>query len=287
MDITVISKGIPSHGVLLLASGDPSFEKNLSAALSNADISETEKLLSAFVINSSQRSVVAYYVRWTLADVNGKTVSHERIYKDLSLLMEHRDKQARDSEGFSIAAGSTRLISLIPFLSNAHQPQDNIGGAWFVHTATEDADSVKHALLDRNTKELGTKMIRDFEHIASITVSLNGAFFDDGTFVGPDESQFFSKVKAQLDARYDVYKRVQDMLLSQKPSDKILRYVTDLASMPRVSLGHSSSPDEFYDFFKRFYGQEISRIWSKSGAQSAIHYVETTISKPWATLKKL
>src|SRR6185369_4668504 len=122
VDITVISKGIPSHGVLLLASGDPSFEKNLSAALSNADISETEKLLSAFVINSSQRSVVAYNVRWTLADVNGKTVSHERIYKDLSLLMEHRDKQARDSEGFSIAAGSTRLISLIPFLSNAHQP---------------------------------------------------------------------------------------------------------------------------------------------------------------------
>jgi len=201
--------------------------------------------------------------------------------------MEHRDKQARDSEGFSIAAGAARLISLIPFVSDAHQPQDNIGGAWFVHTAAEDADSTKHALLNRNTKELGTKMIRDFDHIAGITVSLDGAFFDDGTFVGPDETQFFSKVKAQMDARYELYRRVQQMLFSQVPSHKILRYVTDLANVPRVPLGHNSSADEFYDFFKRFYAQEISRIWNKSGEDSAGQYVANSLSKPWATLKRL
>lgn len=287
MNVSVRSKGIPEYGLFLIGPADPLFEKNISAALSNTEISETEKLLSAFVMNSSQRSVVAYHLRWTLVDANGKTQSHERSYKDPNLLMAYRKMQGLTSEGYSIGPESTHLISLVPFVSDVHHPQESIGGTWFDQANTTDIDSVKRALQDHNTKELATRLMDSFGHIVSITVSLDGAFFDDGSFAGPDESQFFSKVKAQLDARYDLYRKVRDMVSSKKPFDKIHQYVRDAANMPRVPLGRDSSPDQFYDFFMRFYAQEISRIWSKSGPASAGRFVETAIREPWTTLKKL
>lgn len=289
MNVRVSSRGIPEHGLLLIGPTDLSFKENLSAALgeSSDEISETAKLLSAVVMNSSQHSVVAYHLSWKLVDVDGKTVSHERSYKDPTSLMEHRRTQGQRSEGDSIGPGSSRLLSLVPFLTDMRHPQGSIGGGVLERADTTDTDSVIRALQVRNTKELASRFAENLDRIVSITASLDGAFFDDGTFVGPDESQFFSKLKAQVDARYDLYERIQSMFSSKKASQKILQYVANFANMPRVHLGHDSFPNQFYDFYKRFYAQEISRIWSISGPESASRFVMTAISEPWASLKKL
>ena len=50
----------------------------------------------------------------------------------------------------------------------------------------------------------------------TMTVTLDGVFFDDGTFIGPDTNDFFAKVKAQMDVRHEVLQGVQSDLKSGK-----------------------------------------------------------------------
>ena len=289
MKVRVASKGIPEHGLALIGPADSSFKNSLTAALgrSNAGISETESLFSVFVMNSSRRSVVAYHLTWNLVDASGRTVYHQRSFKDPLFLMEYRKTQGRNLEGHSIGPESERLISLVPLLTDISHREEGIGGGFFEGATSTDVGSIKRSLQKRNTRELANRLIEDLNQLVSVTVYLDGAFFDDGTFVGPDESQFFSKVKAQVDARHDLYEQIQDMFSSKKPPEKILQYVANFANMPRRPLGGDASPSQFYDFFRTLYAQELSRIWRISGKEAASSFVEAAISKPWASLKKL
>ena len=288
MNVRVSSKGIPEHGLSLIGPTDPSFETHLSTALgdTSAGISKNAKLLSTVIMNSSERVVVAYNIKWNLVDINGKTVSHERSYKDPSLLMGTRRPTGPNSESNSIKPESSRLISLVPTLTDTRSAEGSIGGLVLERVEPAENESVKRALMERNTDYLANKLANNLEQVVSVTVSLDGAFFDDGTFVGPDETQFFSKVKAQLDAKYDLHNRIKKMFSSGKPPEKVLQYINNFANMPRGHLGGDSSPSQFYDFFMRIYAQEISRIWGVSGHESVARFVETSTSAPWASLRK-
>jgi hypothetical protein len=175
---------------------------------------------------------------------------------------------------------------LVPLLTDIRHREESIGGGFFERANSTDVDSIKRSLQERNTKELANRVIEDLNQLVSITVYLDGAFFDDGTFVGPDESQFFSKVKAQVDARHDLYEQIHDMFSSKKSPERILKYVANFANMPRRPLGGDASPSQFYDFFRTFYAQELSRIWKISGEEAASSFVKVVISKPWASLRK-
>lgn len=288
MKVRVTSKGIPEYGLALIGPADSSFKNSLAAALgrSNSEISEEERMFSVFVRNSTGRSVIAYHLTWSLVDASGKTVYHQRSFKDPLFLMENRT-QGQNLEGYSIGPKSERLISLVPLLTDIHHPGAGIGGGFFEGSSSADTDSLRRMLEERNTKQLANKLSKDQDHIVSVAVYLDGVFFDDGTFVGPDESQFFLKVKAQVDARHDLYERIQNMFSSEKPPEKILKYVTNFANMPRPPLGGDSSPSQFYDFFTKLYAHEISRIWKASGQEAVSRFVEAALGKPWTSLRKV
>jgi hypothetical protein len=92
MKVKVTSKGIPEHGLALIGPADSSFKNSLAAALgrSTDGISETESLLSVLLMNSSRRSVVAYHLTWNFVDASGKTVYHQRSFKDPLFLRKSR-----------------------------------------------------------------------------------------------------------------------------------------------------------------------------------------------------
>jgi hypothetical protein len=288
MHVTVTSKGVPEQGLFLVGPSDVSFAKHLSAALADesSKIPDTAKLLSVFVENSTSHTVVAYHLKWELIDADGRSTSHQRSYKEPLSLMENWN-QDQHFEGESIAPGSSRLISLIPFITDTRGPGGSIGGGILERTEKRDVEVMKRALQERNTQELANKFSNSLDRVVKITVSLDGAFFDNGTFVGPDETQFFSKFEAQITARYDLHNRIQKMLLSNKPSQKILQYVSEIADAPREHLGSDSPPIKFNDFYRRLYAQEISRIWNSSGQESVSRFVGASISRQWASLKKL
>lgn len=288
VDITVTVKGIPEHGLILIGRGDPSFEQDLSSARPDRgrELPQAAKVLTAVLANSTHLAVVGYHLKWNFVHTSGKVTSQEQSDIDPTLLMEHRWKERQNYGGSAIGPESTRLVSVVPFL-NGNQANGALGGMFLPSVSTVDVDSVKRAIQDRNTGELANNLIDNLAHVVSVTVSIDGAFFEDGTFVGPDENQFFLKVKAQVDARHDLYGHLQKMVSANKPHQKILQYATDLANAPRVHLGRDSTPSQFYDFFRSLYGQEIMRMWNKVGEEAVLHRIEKAMREPWPSLRKL
>lgn len=292
MNTKITLKDISRHGLLLIGPTSPSFNENLFLALGarSAEIPDKAKLLSVFVKNSSQNAVVAYSLKWELVDANGKIITHERIYKEPTLLMENRttqDQRSIDTGGDSIKPGASRFISLVPMLTDTRLGQGSIGGGFFGPMNADEIDSVRHAVQNRDTTVITNKLTEGMEGIIRVTVSIDGAFFEDGTFVGTDKSGFFSKTKAHLDARYDLYTDVLTMSRSKKSSSKILQHLTNFANVAGFNIKSDSPPSQFYDFYKMLYAREISRVWTVSGEQVALRYVESSLSKPWAFLRKL
>lgn len=54
-----------------------------------------------------------------------------------------------------------------------------------------------------------------------MTVIADGIFFDDGTFIGPDTTDFFTEVKAQMDARRELLSEIRDELKAGKKADEV------------------------------------------------------------------
>jgi hypothetical protein len=291
MNITVQTRDIPEHGLLLISATDPSFEENLSTVLLRNNIDQapnTIKFLSVFLKNSGQQSLVAYQLKWELVDVNGRVSSYYRTFAGPLLLMEDSDPQEQSDKltsEYTIAPSSLHFFSLVPMPS-----ENRLGGTITSFSRSEGAstvESVKRAMQGRDVAELSKTYTEKLKESTSVRVSIEGAFFDDGSFVGPDESDFFASFKAHRDARYDLYNRVLAMCQSKKSADEILNYLTKLTSERISSPKPGSPPYEHYRFYTRVYADELSRIWKNSGEKAVVDFVESCLSKPWIHLRKL
>jgi len=288
MNIEIRIKDLPQHGLSLISVTDPSFEMQLSAALPKniPDNSlDAFKYLSVFLKNSAQRPLVAYQLKWEMVSTNGRVSSYYRTFADPLLLMENsnsNEQSAKRASGQTILPNSMRILSVVPISS-----ESGLGGLAISSTGREEAESIKRAAQQRELAEVLSIYISKLKDIISVTVSIDGAFFDDGTFVGPDESDFFAQFKAHRDARYDLYKNVSAMYRSKELRSQLLSYLTKLTNEHISSPNPRSSPAEHYAFFKRLYADELLRILKTSGENGIVNFVEPSLSKPWISPRKL
>lgn len=291
MNITVQTRDIPEHGLLLIAAAHPLFEENLTSVLLRNKIDQapnTIKFLSVFLKNSGQQSLVAYRLKWELVDANGRISSYYRTFAGPLLLMEDSDPQeqsAKRASEYTIAPGSLHFLSLVPMPS-----ESRLGGTVTSVSRSEGestAESLKHAVQEGNVAELSKTYTAKLNGSTGVRISIEGAFFDDGSFVGSDGSDFFDSFKAHRDARYDLYNKILAAWQLKKSADEISDYLTKLTS-ERISSPKPGSPSvEHYRFYTRVYADELSRIWKNSGGDAVIDFVESRLSKPWIHLRKL
>ena len=74
----------------------------------------------------------------------------------------------------------------------------------------------------------------------TMTVTLDGGFFDDGTFIGPDTNDFFAKVKTQIDVRYEILQGVQSDLKSGKDPAAVFKGLEQMRDRERQLSGGNS-----------------------------------------------
>jgi hypothetical protein len=83
-------------------------------------------------------------------------------------------------------------------------------------------------------------------------VSIDAAFFDDGTFVGPDTSNFFAQTKAVVSAKRDFLNELAaEVGNSGKTTDSFDQRLQQIATQSIESLDSSSTPTDYYNFFKK------------------------------------
>ena len=280
MSVMVHKKDLPEHGLVIIGPAAPSFDALLAAQLKGGpnEVIETLKPFSFFIENRSKQTVVAYTLQWCFTKADGtnecyvKSLTNPRALMDGDNLSEEMIEQSG-----RIKPQSTRFFSLI-------SPDGS--GSLSVPASPAEVEQLRQgvrpdsgALLRRYGVELSK--------YSDITFTIDGAFFDDGTFVGPDNTGFFGETKALISAKYDVLTEIMRGISNPgKTKADVFRDLEATANQPKINLRSKSTFDDQYKYYKRNYAEEILGSRTFVGDEKALQLALRPMKKPWRILHK-
>lgn len=305
MDIQFNTKDMPEQGLRIILPTDSSFDTDLASSNLPNTSPDLLKPLSIFVQNTGSRSIVAYMLRWELTYSDGKTIHIDRDFSSPAFLMEEwGNNKLADHQGNNINPNSMKFFSLVP-------PEKTDQGTLGSYSGSSMKPS--NPLQNADQKQVREKTIKslteELTHVTSITISIDGVFFDDGIFTGLDRTNFFAKFKARCDAKRDLYNEVLLKIQSKEPVNKVIEYVDALSRGQQTESKSTIPIASEYDFenlldnnglnsstypivreyndLKKIYAREFVRQSQRIGIQKAIETIQSRIAKPWAPLRKL
>jgi hypothetical protein len=258
-------KDLREHGISLIAPSEPSFAVSKTVTINPYSI---------LLKNASGRAVVGYSITWECFD--GERESAER---DMS-----HDVRISNILGVVLTRGeeSDRQAVLSSLERQVIKPRTT----WLI------SDDAPARQVGNGVEDVGTEL--DQAALAEVraacpimTVTLDGIFFDDGTFIGPDTSNFFLKVKTQLDARYELLQWVQNELKAGKSPGDVFKGLEQIRDREGQPQGEELTMAELRAYFRKKYAQDVLGKKEMWGPDKAIEDIQQLLSKPWAKLRKL
>jgi len=255
---------IREHGLAIIGPGDTSFDGMLNVMRENMSGIPLDAIrpYTVFIKNMGRRTVVAFILKWELVRPDGKAITRTDQYVTKYSLM---GDGVSDSEGHAIKSDTAWLA--FPGFAAAQDTfiSDNGGpkvAAYF--------DSMSSTLAQ----------------FSKVNVSLDGAFFEDGAFVGPDTTGFYGKVEALIRANQDLRDELETRRKSGKSADDVFTHVTEEASKPKVRLGRNSTADDYYNHFKRLAAKELLEMRDVSGNEKTLEHALRPSKQPRPVLRK-
>lgn len=245
--------GIPEKGLVLVGANDPLFPSMANAILNGRDdlIYNTFQPYSVVLWNKTGKTVVEYCLRWEFTNPDGKRVAWTMSYGATRGLLD----------GSAPKAGA-----LIGKLSSIIRPNE-----WMIVTPKSNIGSMSQ-LTPPSRSSIGAYTADLQSHLdtlrtsSDLTISLDGAFFDDGTFVGPDQSGFFDRFKAQVTAKQDVMNQVLDGVAKgqsvESIADQLKASVPSTGGLLERTL-QTATPADWYQFFR---SRDVSSFLSTRAA---------------------
>ncbi|HKQ08003.1 MAG TPA: hypothetical protein VJ464_22950 [Blastocatellia bacterium] len=288
--VKVKVKDYPEHGLKLIDSTDPSFQNHISAFSkgTHSPVVDSMKLFSVLLKNVGDKAIVGYWMKWELVKADGTIVTCESGGINPAALMDGGSpglEHLSVSSGYAIRPGSTQLVS--PSLSLGEDQAGGIGmlGGGYVKQANRE--QIQQAAQTGNLKMMMDQVARELQNYKSINVSLDGAFFEDGTFVGDDSTNYFAKIQANIDAKRDLLEEIAFALKHNDSEDEIFDYIKEVARQVNTASESGFTPTDYYSYQKRIYAEEMLRMRDAMGGHRAITVSLQALRKPWPKLKKL
>lgn len=261
-------KDLPEHGLSIISAADPMYEsllETLTKGESNT-IVESLRPFSIFIKNSSSHNVVGCTLVWEFMRPDGKITTHKSDFITLWTLT-----------GTKISSTSENVL----------RPNSS----WFFTPSSfevrQDIHAVEGIVASPQSKEYLNKLRAELSQYTNITVSIDGVFFDDGTFAGTDSTGFFSKVKAMRDARLDLLREVEKGLQQGKSSESVFGRTQEIAQGSKVEINSKSSAEDHYTNSKIEAAGELLRMKAASGEAKTIERVLGKLQGHWPELRKL
>jgi len=265
ISVQLTARDIPAHGLLVLSPPNPEFDTLITTRFGKGNpIVDALKPFSVLIKNVGDQAVVAYSLRWELLRDDGRVLTQTRDYITAWRLM---GVEGSDKDGITIQPGS--FVLMTP--SNLDFAQ----GAEAIRAGNPE--------LLMQASEIRTQL----RIYSNISVTIDGAFFEDGRYVGPDNSGLFSRVATQLSAKRDLCLEVTQELKRGEQADHVFKQVEELASGPRVELAPSSTKEDVYKKFKKDAAEELLRFRSASGDAKAKEFATQLLSNKWPELRKV
>jgi uncharacterized protein affecting Mg2+/Co2+ transport len=279
MDIQVNVKALPEHGLQIISPSDPLFDKELSALLKGNQVElkqavEAIRPFCVFVKNTGAQDVVMYSLKWELTKANGMVLPLSVATGSPGVLMgvEQPKNKTEANGGDKIRPNATRFLTADLTLKN------------YIYAMRADAgETFKKSFQDYMIR-VTPKNNKLLEGVTNITVSLDGAFFEDGSFVGPDTTNLFPRMQGQIDAQRDVATAIEQGLKQRKTYDEIFNQIESLANQP--DSGQASLQDKSYKSSFKMLVDDLVRMRATRGDKAVVEESQQPLQRPWPKLHK-
>lgn len=261
-------KDISEHGLTIIGPADPSYEGMVKTWLRGKQNSVINGLqpYSIFIKNTGSKTVVAFTLKWELMTATGSIRTQLRDYITLWKLM---GITAPDNSGYIIEPNATIFVSpsnIEPLKINAGKLRE----ANLTPDETADLNEIKAELAQ----------------YINFTVTLDGAFFDDGTFVGLDNTGFFAKVEAKRNAKRDLILELKQELQRGASKRQAFKHIEQLANGPESELDSKSKPADHYGKYKKDAAATFLQMRKSVGDDRASELILEQIQEPVPELRK-
>lgn len=262
MIIKYSSQDLPEHGLIIVKPSDPEFNDLAAALLSGQKIPEFEKIkpFAVFLKNNSTKTVVGHSVVWQLTNSTGKKTGGALSYINSPALTDGvLNIETDENLNESIPAGGYNLLTYAPINSGS------AGGGGGSPEIPEPGEP-------GNENE--------------VSILLSGVFFEDGLFVGPDTTKFFSLIEAHVRAKRDLISYIDNSL---KKGDSLESLNKDLMEKIEIKSGSLSHlvPEGYYNNTTKMFANFYLRLSKSSGKEGLTAEINKFKSRSLPCIRKL
>jgi hypothetical protein len=222
-------KDIREHGLVIVGRSDPDFE-SLNGTLSKGGVRLDLSIQPyVFIKNLGNKRMIAYSLKWELLKDDGRVVTKTRSYSREDILMG-KEAPEDPSDRIILRPNAARLFSLAGYGDGQEISLTPV--------STTGAKSDTEMLQKLEQTGLLTGVGKELDHTVDVTVTLDGAFFEDGAFVGPNTSSFFERTSMQIDAKNHMVQEILKRLNQGDTPADVMKYLSAKAD----TLGEANSP---------------------------------------------
>lgn len=277
------------HGIAVIGPSDPSFDERLAAITSGDEdlrqLVEAAKPFSLFIKNDSGKDIVGCSIKWEFTKTDGTVVPLGNSYSTPGVLMGMKPVDPSLVNKTSlVGVNSAAFLSYDPLVKQyVDVALNNPGG-------TASLNQKSREFMRSYVAQLRQQQEKLTQSVTNITVSMDGAVFDDGLFVGPDGNMFFTHLQARVNAQREISQSVDRDLKQNKRSAEILDRVEGISKKPRAANKPGPSREDYYaqtyDESLHLYADELLRVKNSKGSDAAAQYAQDLLGKPWPKLRK-
>lgn len=256
------SNTLQKYKIEIVGSSTPRFDIELRRVIGNShkeltNLIEVAKPLSVIIVNDSDKDIVGCSLRWEMITPQGVTQVFPQIQSTPGELMGMKPLDP-EMEGRTslISAGDVKLFA---FDTNVEQLFLNLK----VNSVNKQNSTFSNSFQSEDViQAIENSKNSLFGMFSHISVSIDGIFFSDGTFVGPDSFFYFDSMRGRIAAHNELISLFSASRSSNRISEKLTNYIAQSKVRSRKS-NRAETPEtayqQGYEFRIRALGEELSR----------------------------
>ncbi|HEY0462171.1 MAG TPA: hypothetical protein VGC97_23760 [Pyrinomonadaceae bacterium] len=292
-----VKNDLQKYGVEVIPSTDFNFDAELMKYMGENEaltqLVNSAKPFAFFIKNNSSKEIVGISLRWKFTDSKGNNTELPQSEANPGVLMgikpldpkmvgktsliNSKDMKFftyfKDSVGQKVTFANLRV-------KNPLIQYQNPFGAESSQSDISNLDSQKEKILSG---------------YADFSVSLDGIFFSDGTFVGDDQNFFFDTLRGDIEARKDILTTLAEAKSSGKANADILDDIlvktanvsANLAELRAVNVTREQVYDLSYKNYLKNVSRELTMKRSKMSDDYIVEQLQSTQVSDFVMLRKV
>jgi hypothetical protein len=275
---------LPEDGIILVSPSDPNFDKEVDS-LSNGNLSNYQTFIDdakpfcVFIKNTGTKGIAGYRLKWELLKADGEVITEWSSASAPALLSRDDRPSSRITMlgSLPISPGSTLFVS-----------RESLIAKLLYSSKNNQANQIEETIKKRISimAQLSTVDQGKTQPLVSVTVTVDCAYFEDGTFVGPDTGNLLSETQGYIDAEREFALMVRQHVQGKKRLDELFDTIKSIADESDAIPDSSPTAFDYKHLHLKIHARNFLKIRDKNGDGVAIEYTQQPLNKNWAKLQK-